>query len=64
MVGYLQGRFGMNIIVRSIEASKYMQMPFSRFRKIDTKKKYKHVVKPILKSEKCKEYRDAFRKFK
>ena len=54
----------MNIIVRSIEASKYMQMPFSRFRKIDTKKKYKHVVNPILKSEKCKEYRDAFRKSK
>ena len=64
MVGYLRGRFGMDIIVRSIEASKYMQMPFSRFRKTDTKKKYKHVVKPISKCEKSKEYRDAFRKSK
>ena len=55
----------MDVIVRSIEASKYMQMPFFRLRKPDTKKKYKHIVKPISKSEKSKEYRqNAFRKFK
>ena len=51
-------------MIRSIEASKYMQMPFFRLRKVDTKKKYKHDVKPVLKSEKSKEYRNAFRKFK
>ena len=65
MVGYTEGRFGMDIIVRSIEASKYVQMPFSRFRKTNTKKRYKHIVKPISKSEKSKEYTgNAFRKFK
>ena len=51
-------------MIRSIEASKYIQMPFFRLRKADTKKKYKHDVKPVSKSEKSKEYRYAFMKFK
>ena len=55
----------MDAIVRSIEASKYIQMSHFRFRKSDPKKKYEHVVKAISKSEKCKEYRgNAFRKSK
>ena len=55
----------MDAIARSIEASKYMQMSAFRIRKVNPKKKYKHVIKPISKSEKSKEYRgNAFRKFK
>ena len=44
-------------MIRSIEASKYIQMPFFRFRKTDTKKKYKRVVKPVSKSKKSKDLR-------
>ena len=49
-------------MIRSIEASKYIQMPFFKLRMAKKIEKYKHIVKPVSKSEKAKEYRNAFRK--
>ena len=49
-------------MIRSIEASKYIQVPFFKLRERVEIKKYKHTVKAVPKSEKSKEIRYAFRK--
>lgn len=50
--------------INSIEASKYIVMPINRYRKRVTKKKTEYKINPVSKTEKLKEYRDAFRKSK
>ena len=50
--------------INSIEASKYIVMPINRYRKRETKKKTEYKINPVSKTEKLKEYRDAFRKSK
>lgn len=51
-------------MIRSIEASKYIQMPVSKLRRVNNIEKYNNRVKPVSKSERTKEYRNAFRKSK
>ena len=50
--------------INSIEASKYIVMPINRYRKRVTMKKTEYKINPVSKTEKLKEYRDAFRKSK
>ena len=58
----VENKKGNEKMIRSIEASKYIQMPFFKLRERVDIKKYKHTVKAVPKSEKSKEIRYAFRK--